>query len=103
MPTDKFIFKVYRNGHVERVKDCNNITFSDVIHGLGISKKDLKYKPIKNSGIYAFYGDDKCDILIFAVPEHKPDKKRRSLEKDTVHGIQDCQFRMLSTPETTLF
>ncbi|MDY6991079.1 MAG: hypothetical protein SVR94_00520 [Pseudomonadota bacterium] len=98
MPTEKFIFKVYRNGHVERVKDCNNITFQDVINGLGVALCDIECKPINNSGIYAFYGDEKCEVLIFGIPENKPNAFFQA--DDAVHGLLPSQFRMLSTPET---
>lgn len=103
MTTDKFIFKVYQNGHVERVKDCNNLTFLDVIQGLGISKTDIKCKSINQSGIYAFYGGDECDVLIFAILEQKPDKWQQVNENDVIHGIRANQFSMLSTPQARLF
>lgn len=102
MPTDKFIFKVYRSGYVERVKDCNNITFQDVSNGLGVALHQVACKPISNSGIYAFYGDENCDVLIIAVPEHTLEHTVDTDENDTVHGILPSQFSMISTPQTTL-
>ena len=102
MSSDKFIFKVHRDGHVERVKDCDNITFSDVINGLGISKQDIKCKPVHESGIYVFYNYDKSDVLIFAIPEHKPDQLTHPRDNEVVHGILASQFCMISTPQSTL-
>lgn len=103
MSTDKFIFKVHANGQVERVKDCNNLTFSDVINGLGISKSEIKCKPIKDSGIYAFYNYDKSDVLIFAVPEHQIDQIKHPHEQEAMHGILASQFRIVSMPQTTSY
>lgn len=95
MLTEKFIFKIHRSGHVERIRDCDNITFLDVIHELGISVKELRFKPISNSGIYAFYGHD---VLILGIPE----RSGPSCENDVVHGILPSQFKVLSTQQTAL-
>ncbi|MDM8559417.1 hypothetical protein [Candidatus Parabeggiatoa sp. HSG14] len=102
MSRDKFIFKVHQNGHVERIKDCNNITILDIINGLGIAKNDIVYKPIKRNGIYAFYGNGQCDVLIFAVPERQLENDWHITENVAVHGIQPSQFSMLSIPQATL-
>jgi hypothetical protein len=99
MSTDKFIFKIHQNGRVDRVKDCDNITFSDVINGLGISENEIEYKPIRDSGVYAFYADD-SDVLIFGVPERKPVQFRQN---EMVHGILASQFSILSRPQGALF
>lgn len=96
MSSNKFIFKIHTNGQVERVKDGDNLTFSDVIHGLGIAKNEIKCKPIKDSGIYAFYNYDKSDVLIFAVPEHQIDHVKRTHEHEAIHGILASQFKMVS-------
>ena len=103
MSTDKFIFKVHTNGQVERVKDCDNLTFSDVINGLGIAKNEIKCKPIKDSGIYAFYNYDKSDVLIFAIPERQIDHIKRPHEHEAMHGILASQFRMVSIPQLTSY
>lgn len=95
MLTEKFIIKIYRSGHVERIRDRDNITFLDVIHELGISVKELKFKPISNSGIYAFYGHD---VLILGIPE----RSNFSCEKDMVHGLLPSQFKVLSTQQVTV-
>jgi hypothetical protein len=93
MSGEKFLFKIHRNGRVERVKDSNNLTISDVLHGLGIPKRDVECKPLKNSGIYAFFGD-KSDILIFGVLERHP-ANRQVHENDAVRGILASQFSIL--------
>jgi len=92
---EKFIFKVHRNGQVRRVKDCNNITISDVINDIGISKQDIECKLLQNSGVYAFYGN-KSDVLILGVLKHKLDKNRQMHENDVVGGILASQFSILS-------
>jgi len=94
MSSEKFIFKIHRNGHVERVKDSNNLTISDVLHGLGIPKRDIECKPLKNSGIYAFSGN-KSDILIFGILERNPANNKQVHENDTVRGILASQFSIL--------
>jgi len=89
MPTEKFIFKIHRSGYVERIKDCDNITFLDLLSDLGVAFDDIQYKPINDSGIYAFYGKE---VLILGIPE----KPNRSCENDVVHGILPSQFKVLS-------
>jgi hypothetical protein len=99
MFTDKFIFKVHRNGHVERIKERDKFTVSDVVNGLGVSSSTkIECKPLKNSDIYAFYGDDQCEVLIFGVPE-QPGSYRAD---NVVHGILVNQFKVLSTLQPTL-
>ena len=98
---EKFIFKVHRNGQVKRVKDCNNITVSDIINDIGISKQDIECKPLKNNGIYAFYGNN-SDVLILGVLEHKLDSNWQMHESDVVGGILVSQFSILSCVQETL-
>lgn len=100
MPTDKFIFKVYRNGYVERVEDCNNITFLDVTRWLGVTSTDIECKPLRNSGIWAFYGNEHSNVLVFAVPEGKFRRSKRGRDKVLVHGIGAHQFNMMSTSQS---
>jgi hypothetical protein len=98
MLADRFIFKIHRNGHVERVRDCNNVTVSDVVRGLGVPLTHIECKPINNSGIYAFYGDEKCDVLILGVPERPGISRTDSM----VHGLLDSQFKVMSTLQGSL-
>jgi hypothetical protein len=100
MLNEKFIFKIHRNGQVKRVKDCNNITVLDIINEIGISKQDIECKPIKNSEIYAFYGNE-SDVLILGVLEHQLDNQQMH-ENDVVGGILGSQFSILSSVQETL-
>ncbi|OQW93392.1 MAG: hypothetical protein BWK79_11370 [Beggiatoa sp. IS2] len=96
MPADKFIFKVYCDGRVERICDCDNVTFSDVSRWLGVSSREIECKPLRDSGIYAFYGDEKSNVLVFAIPEHKPRLSKPTRKRGMIHGILASQFKMLS-------
>jgi hypothetical protein len=102
MPTDKFIFKVYCDGYIERIRDCNNITFSDVTRWLGVTSTDIECRPLKDSEIWAFYGNEQSKVLIFAVPERKFRHTKRGYKDFIVHGIGANQFNMLSTPQSTV-
>ncbi len=98
MLVEKYIFKVHRNGQVERIKDCNQLRVSDITAGLGIDSKQMTYRPIQDSGVYAFYGNDQCDILILGVPE----KTSQLSETDIIHGFFSNQFKILSTQQPSL-
>lgn len=100
MPTDKFIIKVHRSGIVEWIKDCNNISFSDIKCWLGVKFTDIKCRPLKDE-IYAFYGNEKSKLLIFAIPERKFNRAKCGRENFMIHGIQANQFNILSTPPNT--
>jgi len=95
MPTGKFIFKVYRDGYVERIEDKDNITVSDVSHWLGVDSTHIECKPIKNSEVCAFYGDEKSELLVFAVLIRKSRRLKRN-GGDVVRGILASQFNMLA-------
>ena len=96
MPADKFIVKVYRDGRVERICDCDNVTFSDVSRWLGVSSREIECKPLRNTEIYAFYGDESSNVLIFAIPEHKPRRSKPARKRGMIQGILASQFQMLS-------
>ena len=101
MPTDKFIFKIHRDGHIERIKDCNNITFSDVTRWLGVTSTDIECRPLKDSGIWAFYGNEQSNVLIFAVPECEFHRLKQGYKDFVIHGIGANQFNIVSTPLST--
>lgn len=100
MPTDKFIFKVHCDGHIERIRDCNNITFSDVTRWLGVTSTDIECKPLRDGGIWAFYGNEQSKVLIFAVPERKFRHAKRDFGDFVIHGIGANQFNILSSPQS---